>query len=328
MHLHSVRAAASGTRGRLALITILGVAVTATLAATAVVALRQRGIDLGFDFLGRRAGFDIGDAPIAYTPDDTFARAIAVGLANTVRIAVTGCALALALGFIVGFLRLSANTPLRGLARAFVEVMRNVPLLLLLFFLMAVLHALPEARDAIEVLPGVTLSNRGLGIPWPSYDGLRGLHVDVPRFDGFNHVGGLVLSPEFSALLFALVLHHAAHVSEVVRGAILAIPAGQHYAAAALGMTRRRAMRRVILPQALRAMVPLLASNCISLTKNSSLAVAIGFADVVSILNTTANQTGHAIEAMLLMTAMYLVLSAIVAVAMNGYNARVLRHAR
>jgi general L-amino acid transport system permease protein len=126
-------------------------------------------------------------------------------------------------------------------------------------------------------------------------------------------------------LLAALVLHHAAHISEVVRGAVLAVSSRQRDAAHALGMTRWQTMRFVVVPQALRAMVPLLASNCVSLTKNSSLAVAIGFPDLVSILNTTANQTGHAIETMLIMIAAYLTLSLVVAGAMNAYNRHLLR---
>ena len=149
--------------------------------------------------------------------------------------------------------------------------------------------------------------------------------VDRPRLDGFNFVGGLTVSPELTALLAALVLHHAAHISEVVRGAVLAVPSRQRDAAYALGLSRAQTMRFVVIPQALRAMVPLLATNCVSLTKNSSLAVAIGFPDLVSILNTTANQTGHAIETMLIMIVVYLTLSLVVAAAMNAYNRRLLR---
>ena len=150
----------------------------------------------------------------------------------------------------------------------------------------------------------------------------------VPRLRAFSFVGGLTLSPELAALLGALVLHHGAHISEVVRGAVLAVPRGQRDAAAALGLSRVQALRFVIVPQALRAMVPLLATNCVSLIKNSSLAVAIGFPDVVSILNTTANQTGHSIEAMLIMIAVYLSLSLVVAAALNAYNARLLARGR
>ena len=293
-----------------------------------VAALAERGIRLGFGFLGTPANFDIGDAPIDYTPADTIARALFVGLVNTARISAAGWIACLGLGFVLGLARLSANPPLRGAAKAFVDVVRNTPLLLVLFFLMASLHALPAARDAIEFLPGFFLSDRGLVGPLPRLGGASGIGWDVPRLDGFNFSGGFALSPEFTALLLALTIHHGVHVSEVVRGAMLAVPRGQHEAARALGLTRWRTMRLVIIPQAVRAMVPLLASNCVSLTKNSSLAVAIGFADIVSILNTTANQTGHAIEAMLLMILVYLTLSLIVSGAMNWYNARLLRIAR
>jgi ABC-type amino acid transport system permease subunit len=151
------------------------------------------------------------------------------------------------------------------------------------------------------------------------------LSVSRPVLEGFNFTGGMAISPELTALLAALVLHHAAHISEVVRGGVLAVPRRQRDAGAALGLTRRQVMRLVVLPQALRAMVPLVATNCVSLTKNSSLAVAIGFPDVVSILNTTANQTGHAIETMLLMIVVYLTLSLVVAAGMDAYNRRLLR---
>jgi general L-amino acid transport system permease protein len=286
------------------------------------ITLDQNGISLGFGFLKQPANFEIGDAPIAYSPTDTFIRAIIVGLANTARVSVLGWMFALALGFVLGVMRLAENPAVRGVARGFVELVRNVPLLLLLLFLAAIVHTLPPARSAIELLPGVFLSDRGLVLPSLALDPLR---VDWPQLDGFNFAGGLTISPELAALLAALVLHHAAHISEVVRGAVLAVSSRQRDAAHALGMTRWQTMRFVVVPQALRAMVPLLASNCVSLTKNSSLAVAIGFPDLVSILNTTANQTGHAIETMLIMIAAYLTLSLVVAGAMNAYNRHLLR---
>lgn len=288
------------------------------------ITLDQNGISLGFGFLKQPANFEIGDAPIAYSPTDSFVRAILVGLANTARVSLFGWILAIALGFVLGIMRLAENPAVRGVARGFVELVRNVPLLLLLLFLAAVVHALPPARSATELLPGVFLSDRGLVLPTIALDPWR---IDWPRLEGFNFVGGLTISPELVALLAALVLHHAAHISEVVRGAVLAIPTRQRDAAHALGMTRWQTMRFVIVPQALRAMVPLLASNCVSLTKNSSLAVAIGFPDLVSILNTTANQTGHAIETMLIMIVTYLALSLLVASGMNAYNRRLLRPA-
>ena len=278
--------------------------------------LEQRGLSLGFEFLRHPANFEIGDTSgLQFSPEHSFGRAILIGLVNTARVAVVGCALSIVLGFVLGVLRLSDNAPLRGVVRAAVELMRNTPLLLLLLFLAATLHSMPSPKNAFQPLPGVFLSDRGLVLPF----------FDRPRLVGFNFVGGVALSPEFAALLGALVMHHAAHVSEIVRGAILGVARAQTDAALALGLSRGQALRFVIIPQALRAMIPLLATTCVSLTKNSSLAVAIGFPDVVSILNTTANQTGHSIETMLIMIAVYLSLSLLVAATMNRYNARLLR---
>ena len=278
--------------------------------------LEQRGLSLGFEFLRHPANFEIGDTSgLQFSPEHSFGRAILIGLVNTARVAVVGCALSIVLGFVLGVLRLSDNAALRGVVRAAVELMRNTPLLLLLLFLAATLHSMPSPKNAFQPLPGVFLSDRGLVLPF----------FDRPRLVGFNFVGGVALSPEFAALLGALVMHHAAHVSEIVRGAILGVARAQTDAALALGLSRGQALRFVIIPQALRAMIPLLATTCVSLTKNSSLAVAIGFPDVVSILNTTANQTGHSIETMLIMIAVYLSLSLLVAATMNRYNARLLR---
>lgn len=288
------------------------------------ITLDQHGIPLGFGFLRQPANFDIGDAVISYSPSDSFVRAILVGLANTARVSVLGWIFATLLGFLLGIMRLATTPVVRGVARSIVEVVRNVPLLLLLLLLAAMMHALPPARDALEPLPNVFVSDRGLVMPWLAF-GANGMVWETPTLVGFNFVGGMTISPELTALLAALVLHHAAHISEVVRGAVLAVPARQRDAAYALGLSRAQAMRFVVIPQALRAMVPLLATNWVSLTKNSSLAVAIGFPDLVSILNTTSNQTGHAIETMLIMIAVYLTLSLVVASAMNAYNRRLLR---
>jgi general L-amino acid transport system permease protein len=315
-------------RARSAVVQGLALGIGATvlwwLGRNTAITLDQNGISLGFGFLEQPANFEIGDAPIAYSPTDSFVRAILVGLANTARVSVLGWILAIVFGFVLGVMRLAENPAVRAVARSVVELLRNVPLLLLLLFLAAVVHALPPARSALELLPGVFVSDRGLVLPSIALDPWR---VDWPRLEGFNFIGGLTISPELAALLAALTLHHAAHISEVVRGAVLAIPSRQRDAARALGMTRWQTMRFVVVPQAMRAMVPLLASNCVSLTKNSSLAVAIGFPDLASILNTTANQTGHAIETMLIMIVTYLALSLLVASAMNAYNRRLLRPA-
>ena len=287
----------------------LAAAVLWWLARNTAITLEQNGIGLGFGFLQQPAGFDIGETPIAYSPADTFLRAIAVGLVNTLRASVVGWVLSITLGFMLGILRLADNPAVRALARSVVELVRNVPMLLLLLFLAATMQALPPAREALEPFPGVFISNRGLVLPTLG---------SVPRLEGFNFVGGITLSPELTALVAALTLHHAAHISEVVRGAILGVSPRQRDAAHALGLSRAQTLRFVVVPQALRAMVPLLATNCVSLTKNSSLAVAIGFPDVVSSLNTTARQTGHAIETMLIMIAVYLTLSLAVAFGMNA----------
>ena len=277
--------------------------------------LEQHGLSLGFGFLRQSANFEIADTSgIPFSPDESFGRAIVIGLANTARVALIGSALSIILGFVLGLLRLSANPAWRGIVRAAVELMRNTPLLLLLLFLAATLQSMPGPKHALQPLPGVFLSDRGLVLPF----------FDRPRLVGFNFVGGVSLSPELAALVGALVMHHAAQISEIVRGAILGVAKAQGDAALALGLSRFQAMRFVIIPQALRAMMPLLATACVSLTKNSSLAVAIGFPDVVSILNTTANQTGHGVETMLIMVAVYLSLSVATAAVINRYNARLL----
>lgn len=279
--------------------------------------LTRRGMSLGFGFLRQPANFDIGETSgLRFGPEDSVGRAIFVGLVNTARVSLVGAIAATALGFALGILRLADNAAVRGVVRATVEVMRDTPLLLLLLLLIATLHTMPAPASAFQPLPGVFISDRGLVLPL----------FGRPHLAGFNFVGGVALSPEFAALLGALVLHHGAHISEVVRGAVLGVPRGQRDAALALGMTRWQLLRLVVLPHALRAMVPLLATNWVSLVKNSSLAVAIGFPDVVSILNTTANQTGHGVETMVLMIAIYLAISAGVAGLTNAYNARLLEH--
>jgi general L-amino acid transport system permease protein len=288
-----------------------------------LVTLQEHDVPFGFDFLRQPANFDIGDTGgLRFGPQDTIGRAIVVGLGNTLRVAALGCVLAILCGFLLGILRLVANPMVRGVARSIVEVMRNTPLLLLLLFLDATIRQLPGPGEALHPMSGVFISNRGLALP--SFAFSSGT-LDLPHLAGFNFVGGWTLSPEFAALLAALVLHHAAHISEVVRGAILAVPRGQQEAARALGLSSFQVLRFVTVPQALRAMVPLLATSCVSLVKNSSLAVAIGFPDLVSVLNTTGNQTGRNIEAMLIMIVVYLGVSLAVAAPLGRYNARFLR---
>lgn len=362
-----MRARLSADR-RAVLLQGLGLGLTAAvvwwLARNTGASLAQRGLTIGFGFLRHPANFEIGDTWwIPFSPTDSVGRAIVVGLLNTALVSALGCVLATAAGFVAGILRLSPNPALRGLVRAGVELIRNTPLLLVLLFLAASLHALPTPQHALVPIPGVFLSDRGLVLPAIAMSGwtlglaaaalaayvvrrrlgghgwiaaaalaassvgsaiVRPPAVHAAHFTGFNFAGGVTLSPELAALLAALVLHQAAHISEVVRGAVLAVPRGQRDAAMALGMSRMQSLRLVVMPVALRAMVPLLATNCVSLIKNSSLAVAIGFPDVVSVLNTAGNQTGHSIETMLIMIAVYLSLSLLVAAGLGRYNAHLL----
>lgn len=340
--------------------------------------LAVRNISTGFGFLDREAGFAIGESSIAYTPSDTYGRAILVGLINTLKVSVIGIVAATLIGTVLGIARLSRNWLISRLAGLYVEVMRNVPLLLQLFFWYALItEALPGPRQALNPVSGVFLSNRGLKLPTLQGDGLNWLllglgaaiaavvllahwarrrqeqtgrifpvarasaalllvlpaaalllsgapiALDVPELRGFNFAGGLTLSPEFAALLAGLIIYTSAFVAEVVRSGIQAVGKGQWEAAQALGLTRSRMMRLVILPQALRVIVPPMTSQYLNLTKNSSLAVAIGYPDIVSVVNTTLNQTGQAIEGILIIMAAYLTVSLSISIFMNWYNNRI-----
>lgn len=345
------------------------------LGGTMVENLHRFGITPGFDFLHRPANFEIGESLIAYSARDSYGQAILVGLLNTVKVALFGCALATVFGVVLGVARLSGNPLLSGIVQAYVELIRNTPLLLQLFFWSATLHALPPPRQALHPVAGVYLCNRGILVPsladgvqagwlmlglavsaavvgvslvvarrcglppsgrraaaigavalaFPTVALLAGppLAWEVPELRGFNFAGGATLSPEFAALLVGLVVNASATIAEIVRSGIQSVPAGQWEAARALGLPWHRIMRLVVLPQALRVIVPLMTSSHLSLTKNSSLAVAIGFPDLVSVVNTSANQTGQALEAMAILMATYLALSLAVSIAMNAYNRRI-----
>jgi len=278
--------------------------------------LEARRIASGYGFLSREAGFEIGESFfLRYSAADSYARALVVGIVNTLVVAAIGIGLATVLGGAIGLARLARNALLRTLAAAYVEFVRNVPLLVQLFFWYAVItEALPGPREALSPLPGVFLTNRGLFFPVPG---------SVPELSGFNFVGGTALSPEFAALLMGLTTYTAAFIAEIVRAGILAIERGQLDAAYALGLSRWQVTRLVVLPQALRVIVPPLTSQYLNLTKNSSLAVAIGYPDLVSIANTTINQTGQAIEGVVIIMAVYLTVSLSISAFMNSYNARV-----
>ena len=336
--------------------------------------MQARGLQFGFGFLERSAGIPIGEAMIAYTPADSYRRALTVGLLNTLRVAVVGIVLATILGIALGLARLSSNPLLRALTGGYIEVIRNTPLVLQLVFWHAIILQLPSVRQALTPLPGVFLSQRGLKLPtfvadealaaaslavlaalllWfgllrrerarqaatgerrstmlPGFAMLIGLPLlamaafgaprwDWPELAGFNFQGGVTLSPEFFALLLGLVIYTAAFIAEIVRAGIQAVHKGQWEAARALGLPGGRIMRLVILPQALRVIIPPLTSQYLNLTKNSSLAVVIGYPDLVSVSNTSINQTGQAVEVISIFMAVYLLISLFTSLLMNIYN--------
>lgn len=361
-------------------IVVVGIAVliVAWLWSNAVHNLSVRRISTGFAFLGREAGMPIADSWLAYSPKNTYFRAFLVGIVNTLRVAVIGIVLATVVGTLVGIARLSSNWLLSRLAAVYVEVLRDLPLLLQLLFWYVLMQGLPAARAAWKPIEGVFLSNRGLVLPSIPIDeanlwvlgtaaaGLIALYalrrrliarqmqdgqsrrlwpyaliliiglpalvsaalgaswtVEMPQLRGFNFVGGLTLSPEYFALLVALVTYTSAFIAEIVRSGIQAVSRGQWDAAQALGLRRGFVLRHIVLPQALRVIIPPMTSQYLNLTKNSSLAVAVGYQDIVSIANTTLNQTGQAIEAIALIMAVFLTISLGISFFMNWYNARI-----
>jgi len=288
--------------------------------------LAARNVATGFGFLDDEAGFAIGEALIAYSPADSFARALAVGVLNTLRVALAGVVLATLLGGVVGLCRLARNGLVAAVARSYVELMRNIPLLLHLLFWYAVYtEAFPRPRQAWQPVANVFLSNRGIHLPVPAFEAGQGWYWDIPVLQGFNFVGGLTVSPEFAALLTGLVLYTAAFTAEIVRAGIQAVRPQQWQAGMALGLTRGQTLRCVVMPQALRVMVPPMTNQYLNLTKNSSLAVAIGYPDIVSIANTTIHQTGQAVEGVLIIMAAYLTVSLSISLLMNAYNHRLMR---
>lgn len=269
--------------------------------------MQVRGIQSGFDFLLQPAGFDIGESVLAFDSSEAYWRAFLAGLLNTLRVALLGIVLATLLGCLLGVGRFSRNALARGLCAAYVELFRNIPLLLqLLMWYLLLAEALP-ALDAPWQLGALTLSKNGLAY---------GAAGDADTEALFT------LSPEFLALLLGLSLYTAAFVAEVVRAGIAAVPRGQFEAAAALGLSHAQALRRVVLPQALRVIIPPLTNQYLNLTKNSSLAVAIGYPDVVSIANTAINQTGRAVECIAIVMLVYLCTSLATSLFMSWYNAR------
>ena len=341
--------------------------------------LQRQNIASGFDFLGRTSGFDISQSLIPYSNTSTYGRAFWVGLLNTLLVAAIGIFFATVIGFIMGIARLSSNWLIAKLAALYVEVVRNLPLLLqLLFWYFAVLKSLPAPRQSVALVGGGFLNVRGLYLPspvpepgfgavlvafgigilasigvyvwarrrqmrtgqqfpvfWSSVGLIVGLpflvhvvlgsplHWEYPVLRGFNFQGGMVLQPEFLALLLGLSFYTASFIAEIVRAGILGVPKGQKEAAKALGLTDRQMLRLVVIPQAARIIIPPLTSQYLNLTKNSSLAVAIGYPDFVSVFTgTVLNQTGQAVEIILMTMGVYLTISLLTSAFMNWFNSR------
>lgn len=282
--------------------------------------MAARGIQSGWDFLSQTAGFDIGEQPIVFAATDSYSRAFLVGLLNTLRVAVAGVLLSTVLGGLVGVGRFSRNLPVRVLCRGYVELFRNVPLLVqLLVWYLLLVEYLPDPSEAWRWRDIVFLSKSGLIVPFPE-QGADGWYWSVPVPGGFAIEGGAALSPEFLAVLAGLTLYTAAFIAEVVRAGIAAVPRGQIEAAQSIGLGRRQTLRLVIAPQALRVIVAPLTNQYLNLTKNSSLAVAVGYPDLVSIANTSLNQTGRALECIAIVMAVYLSLSLAMALLMSRLN--------
>ncbi|MDA8666765.1 ABC transporter permease subunit [Alphaproteobacteria bacterium] len=341
--------------------------------------LERQNINSGFGFLSERAGFGINQTLIDYTEDSSFGRVLTVGLLNTLLVSVLGVFFATVLGFSLGVARLSSNWLINKTAMVYVEIFRNVPLLLqIMFWYFGVLRNLPTPRQAVSFGDAIFLSNRGIVVPaieagsgaeWYAAalaigvaasiwlrrrarlalaDGtmmpiwrpllmvtvasfgvaalLAGVpfSLDVPALKGFNFRGGITVIPEFVALLLALSLYTAAFIAEIVRAGIQSVSKGQREAAAALGLPDKAALSLVVIPQALRVIIPPLTSQYLNLTKNSSLAVAIAYPDIVSVFaGTTLTQVGQAVEIIFITMMIYLSLSLLTSYAMNRYNARI-----
>lgn len=345
------------------------------LASNTMATMARIGITPGFDFLWRSANFEIGEGMIPFRAGDPYIRAIVVGLLNTIKVAALGCVLATVLGVVLGVAGLSGNLLLATLVRWYIEAIRNTPLLLQLFFWIALAKSFPAPRAAINAFDAVFLTNRGVFVPRISlvdagattwwllttlivafiaalWIGRRkhwltvwrfglafGVFVaalvavlttsaghfsaDIPVLTGFNIRGGASLTPEFAALLTGLTVKFSAAIAEIVRAGIQSVDRGQWEAARTLGLRNGQIMRLIVLPQALRVITPLTTSSYLDLTKDSSLAVAIGYPDLVNVINTTANTTGQSFEALTILIGLYLTLNLAVSAAMNLYNKRV-----
>jgi general L-amino acid transport system permease protein len=337
-------------------------------------------INTGFSFLARPAGFEIAQKLIGYSETSTYFDVFLVALINTVVLTAIAIVFATLLGFVIGLARLSSNQLVAGVAAAYVEVIRNIPLLLQLFYwYFAVLRPLPNPRQSLSFLDLAFLNKRGLFLPWPVFEPgfgalaltilaaaaaalilrrLRRLHRlrtgqplpgvtwmtllllalplavawragfplswEVPQLAGFNFSGGMTVIPEFVAMALALSLYGAAYIAEIVRSGVRAVDLGQIDAARALGLRHGAISRFVVIPQALRVILPPLGTQYIVLLKNSSLAAAIAYPDLMLVFaGTVLNQTGQPLEVMVVTMASYALIGLAIAAAINLLNRRV-----
>ena len=342
--------------------------------------LAKRGISTGFDFLSTSAGFGIIQHLVEYTSSDTYFDVFIVGLLNTILVAAIGIVLATIIGVVIGVARLSSNWLVSKMATIYIEIIRNIPLLLqILFWYFAVLQTLPSPRKSLSWGTGVFVNNRGLYFPSPVFEtgsGVVGavllfslvfsfvlyrwakrrqeltgqtfpllpvvlgtivsatvissllmgnpISWDLPVLRGFNFRGGGVMIPEFVSLLLALSIYTGAFIAENVRSGIQAVSHGQTEAALSLGLSQSQNVNLIVLPQALRVIIPPLTNQYLNLTKNSSLATAIGYPDLVSVFAGTAlNQVGQAVEMIGMTMAIYLFISLTISLFMNWYNRKI-----
>ena len=286
--------------------------------------MKARGIQSGFDFLWANAGFDIGESMIAFDSSEPYWRAFWVGLLNTLRVSVVGIAFCTILGTLIGVGRVSNNALARGMGYAYTELFRNVPVLLqLLIWYVLLVEFMPDSQSPLHFNDWFYLSKNGISFPVPVWDAsVPGLVWDVPVWLDGEITQGISLTPEFLAITLGLSFYTSAFVAEVVRAGIVSVPRGQLEAAKSIGLSNWQTTRQVLLPQAMRVIIPPLTNQYLNLTKNSSLAVAIGYPDLVSISNTALNQTGRAVECIALIMAVYLCLSLGTSALMNAFNQR------
>jgi len=343
-------------------------------------AAELRGLSLGFDFINEPSGFPISESVIPYDDSYPFGTAFLVGLLNTLKVSIIGIFLATILGTIVGLARLSTNWIVNKIALVYIEIHRNIPLLVLLFvWYFAIFNKLPPTKEGLELPGPIYLNQRGLFLSWPrltetgegfaisllvglilaiiawitlrrlrersgrstyfagvsfaiilvsivlglALSAWQPLWIDVPVFEGFNFTGGLRLTPEFAALLVGLAMYTAAFIAEVVRAGIQAVDLGQMEAAKAVGLKPMQTLGLVIIPQAMRIIIPPLISQFLNLTKNTSLALAIGYADLFFVGRTMINQAGRAVPIFGMIMVTYLIISLIMSFVMNAYNRKI-----